>query len=733
MRPIARLSVLTLVLSLLPLGQPSAAPASRSLVRAAERVKAAAVRGGVGEAILAAAAAGDRRVETLVYAPAVLPPGTPPALRTPLADLLGAIRAADEAARAAVHASPAEIDRAAAEATALMDAALADPYPALAARARAHLARVQRMMDAPALLGAAAAVGAAIDRAIPALRAAGSGLPASDGEGCDVVEQAGALCVAGTGATTITGEYALVVDLGGDDIHRHSAGGASVLANGLAAAVTIDVGGNDVYDTRIGEDTPSTAAQGAGRSGGIGMLVDASGDDVYSITAAKPDATQILGHGASVLGAGVLADQGGDDSYAITNTQPSTATHAQGQGFAVLGPLGMFLDTGQGNDTISDDASPPPLTGAEGELVASRARAECCASGVGASLAVYVDDGGTDRTEVSATSALEEPGMPDQAVVSSHGLSGLGGLAISITGPGDTERISRALSSGPTAGNATTALGAEGALGGASVSIDGGGDDRYRSEGRSVAVHELVLVEDCACDRVKALAGTVFAGGLGYGTLGGEVEQVDASGDDVYELVAVSSAAASVTDERTHPEGSVVELPAVDAEGGVANPLGLGFGAAASQASFTDAAGADSYLVRGRNDAAASSAPDAPGYVHDVRSFGGSGFAEALGAGFGDFGGAAPAAGHFRDLGGGDTYTVALTSEVSSVPTGGAFEGEAVVSVLGSVEQNALATFLDEGGADTVSIVPEDAACEGTRGEGSWQDCGTLLGRGENR
>lgn len=733
MRPIARSLALALSASLLT-GPSPASARGPALEATAAAVEAAARSGSLSAAMRAALDAIGAEARPMSHAPAILPPGLPGTLRAPLADLLGALRAADATARASLRATGDAIDREAAEATALLDEALTDPAPGLRIRARAHRSRIGRMIDGPALRGAAAAVAEAIDRAIPTLLAVRGSLPARDDAGCDVVEQAGVLCVAGPGASTITGEYALVVDLGGDDTHLHSAGGASALANGLAAAVTIDLDGDDVYETRVGEDTASLGAQGAGRSGGIGMLVDQAGNDRYSITSNAPEFTQIIGHGASVLGVGVLADRAGHDAYSIVNAQPSTATHAQGQGFSVLGVLGMFLDTGQGNDTIADDASPVPLVGEEGEVLASRARAECCGSAAGATVAVYVDDGGTDASEVTGTSALVGPGTPDQAVATSHGLAGLGGLAISTTGLGDTERGVTATSAGPAAGTATVALGAEAALGGLSVSSDAGGDDVYRGVARSLARDDVILTDGCACERrATALSGQAVAGGLAFGSLGASVEQLDASGNDRYELVAESVAGASVVDQRVHPEGAVVALPSVDAESGRGRSAGLGYGAAAATARFVDAAGDDRYVVSGDSAATASSAPDAPGFVHDASSLGGLADAEALGAGFGDLGGAAPGTGHFQDLGGVDDYVVAMTSAAATEPSGPAFDGGTSASVLGSVEQNAVATFLDEGGADSVSLVPADPACEGERGVDTWRDCGTVLGAGSNR
>ena len=105
----------------------------------------------------------------------------------------------------------------------------------------------------------------------------------------------------------------------------------------------------------------------------------------------------------------------------------------------------------------------------------------------------------------------------------------------------------------------------------------------------------------------------------------------------------------------------------------------------------------------------------------------------AAGAGFGDMGGSTPGVGEFRDLGGADAYEIHAAAPATAEPAGPVLEGLAVTSVLGSVEQNAVATFADEGGADTISIVPPDPACEGQRGASTWRDCGTVLGAGVNR
>ncbi|MGQ0536084.1 MAG: hypothetical protein ACT4PT_08430, partial [Methanobacteriota archaeon] len=84
-------------------------------------------------------------------------------------------------------------------------------------------------------------------------------------------------------------------------------------------AVSLDVSGNDRYespevDFRVEDNAPSQRllAQGAGASGGIGILVDAAGNDRYRADNAS--------QGASFVGGvGILVDLSGNDDYSAGN------------------------------------------------------------------------------------------------------------------------------------------------------------------------------------------------------------------------------------------------------------------------------------------------------------------------------------------------------------------------------------------------------------------------------
>jgi hypothetical protein len=146
------------------------------------------------------------------------------------------------------------------------------------------------------------------------------------------------------------GDWAILLDLGGDDIYRIPAGGNSSAANPVA--VLIDLSGNDQYGyvevpnpldgARLVSDADgrgapipmqagpqslsNTPRQGGGRAG-IGVLVDLGGGaDIYR--------SLRMSQGAGLFGAGILVDDGGDDSY---------DAEAMAQGAAMFG-VGLLLD-----------------------------------------------------------------------------------------------------------------------------------------------------------------------------------------------------------------------------------------------------------------------------------------------------------------------------------------------------------------------------------------------------
>jgi len=151
-------------------------------------------------------------------------------------------------------------------------------------------------------------------------------------------------------------DFLLVLDVGGDDVYRISAGATSSVDNPVS--INLDLGGSDIYgyiergsehdregllvsdaggryggDESYGPMTLSSIArQGAGILG-YGFLLDlGSSNDIYR--------SLRISQGFSCLGVGVLFDDGGDDSYEAENAA---------QGSALIG-IAALLDGG-GNDT----------------------------------------------------------------------------------------------------------------------------------------------------------------------------------------------------------------------------------------------------------------------------------------------------------------------------------------------------------------------------------------------
>ncbi len=106
---------------------------------------------------------------------------------------------------------------------------------------------------------------------------------------------AGRIVIGGAGDNRYSGDFALILDLGGDDLYRGRAGGA---ARGLS--LVIDIRGDDEYSA-------TDDFHQAGSILGNSVLIDLAGDDVYR--------SRDLGQASAVFGGGVLFDLAGDDRY----------------------------------------------------------------------------------------------------------------------------------------------------------------------------------------------------------------------------------------------------------------------------------------------------------------------------------------------------------------------------------------------------------------------------------
>jgi hypothetical protein len=133
----------------------------------------------------------------------------------------------------------------------------------------------------------------------------------------------GMIVIGGAGPNTyeLDGRFALLIDLGGNDLYRGTIAASSSEDQGNA--VVIDLSGNDTYDG-------GPLGLATGRLG-VGLLIDHAGDDTYQLERGSG--------GAGFGGLGILFDGKGNDVYMGKRL-------TQG---AAIGGLGLLLDNA-GND-----------------------------------------------------------------------------------------------------------------------------------------------------------------------------------------------------------------------------------------------------------------------------------------------------------------------------------------------------------------------------------------------
>ena len=712
-------------------GRAAALGAALHRVEVAERLLGT---GRLADAVRAAAALGEVRLGS-VAAPMALPPaGIPGPLAAPVSRLLGAIHVAEALVHRAIPSDPRltmTLEKEMELGELMVRATGSPPDPAALRELRRRHREVEALVDEPALFTAGMVLARALDLSLPELRVAASTLPpmATD-VACDVVDQP-VLCIAGTGANVLTADRALVVDLGGDDVHTHTAGGASAA---LPVAITVDVGGNDRYQRASGP------AQGAGNLG-VGMLVDAAGDDLYSVALSGTVAASAFGQGTNFsTGAGLLADLGGDDSYSITNTKLDQAT-ASGQGLGGQPGFGILLDDGAGSESYVVSARPAGLIETPTEVRAGGLNAGGLGLGSLGGVGIVSDGGGTDEMTVETISPMvpAEDGrtIPSAPLTgpSGFGQASIGGAALMVTGPGDTTRTSAVSMGGPWTGIATSnafgsGLQAVGAL------VDRGGDDTYVATALVHAARRVRIDDGCACDGAHAEAkmsipnvasasmhvmGSSLSAGLGL--------LRDEGGNDRYLATVESIAEAEVHDERTTPG---------------AGGFGTSDAAATANASFLQAQGAasggtgiledlggdDGYEIRNVSRATALAEAAMAEVATEARARSDRVYTDAQAAATAS--GGVPGQAILRDTGGADRYLASSESAAAAEPATEMVTGELFSSAMASVSGASEALLFDDdaGEQDLFTLAPPDPACAGTRGEETWQDCGDGVGLG---
>ncbi len=188
---------------------------------------------------------------------------------------------------------------------------------------------------------------AAVEHVLPDLKKAAASSPSLRKEW---VTPLGRVRMAGAGKDKHSGDFLLLIDLGGDDAYEDV---GRLLGNG-GVSVVIDMAGND--NVRWAK----TPGAGAGVMG-IALWADLAGDDRY--------AGGNLGQGTGLLGAGLLWDAEGNDTYeggslvqgmgeygigVLIDTHGNDRYQAAigGQGFGGPGGIGILADLG-GNDAYS--------------------------------------------------------------------------------------------------------------------------------------------------------------------------------------------------------------------------------------------------------------------------------------------------------------------------------------------------------------------------------------------
>jgi hypothetical protein len=106
----------------------------------------------------------------------------------------------------------------------------------------------------------------------------------------------GEIIIGGVGSSEYQGSFAVIIDLGGDDLYSLS----RAEDEGRSSSVIIDLAGDDIYRSE-GDFVLGSGFFGAG------ILVDVSGQDTYL--------AENFSLGSGLFGVGMLVDEGGDDRY----------------------------------------------------------------------------------------------------------------------------------------------------------------------------------------------------------------------------------------------------------------------------------------------------------------------------------------------------------------------------------------------------------------------------------
>lgn len=165
------------------------------------------------------------------------------------------------------------------------------------------------------------------------------------------------IAIGGPGNNTYNGDYAIIIDLGGDDVYKlsHSEFTNGVFANNFSCI--IDLSGNDFYSSNSNYSL-------AGSLFSSGFIFDKSGDDTYN--------GKDVSLGSAICGLGLLYDESGNDTYhgiyftigaasfgvgAVVDRSGNDfyIANSYGEGFGMTEGIGVIVDN-TGNDSYLVDA-----------------------------------------------------------------------------------------------------------------------------------------------------------------------------------------------------------------------------------------------------------------------------------------------------------------------------------------------------------------------------------------
>lgn len=336
-------------------------------------------------------------------------------------------------------------------------------------------------------------------------------------------------------------ENVLVLDVGGNDIYRHRAGGGTP---GNPVQVNVDLGGDDFYDRGL---ATRGAAQGSGLQG-VGILFDRTGNDFYRAHSSPGGNVGSLFQGSALAGAGALFDNAGNDLYvALDQGYSSTPHSAHAQGVASIG-VGILRDLA-GSDAYFFNVTNGPRhiagTGAQAFAAGPGSAAYLLDFGQGDDhfsagqdavqgaaalhgLALLHDDGGDNEFQiVSALGCLKLHGeVCSENPVNYVPIGGWGqgyantnGTSFLVTGGGDdTFKVIKLTGFG--AGYQARSVLAAANTSAVAVVVDLGGEDQYDADGEAIAYGDAgVAIFTDTDDTDQYLCPVITC--YGYGTADG--------------------------------------------------------------------------------------------------------------------------------------------------------------------------------------------------------------------